>query len=103
MQCKKCGYEPTLAEIQAGTDECPGCIEKARRAQQRAQSAERPVAVRAQQVVVVDFEMSFPAMVRFMVKWAIAAIPALIILALLFMGLASIVSLLGMSGHPPKL
>ncbi len=34
-------------------------------------------------VVVTDIRMPFWSMVRFMVKWAIAAIPALIILALL--------------------
>ena len=35
-------------------------------------------------VVVTDFEMPFTSMVFFMVKWAIAAIPAAIILALLW-------------------
>lgn len=34
-------------------------------------------------VTVVDLNMSFGSMVVFMVKWAIAAIPALIILATL--------------------
>jgi hypothetical protein len=34
-------------------------------------------------VVVTDIRMPFWSMVRFMVKWAIAAIPALIILAIL--------------------
>lgn len=38
---------------------------------------------RAEAVVVVDFNMPFPALVGFMVKAAIAAIPALIILAFL--------------------
>lgn len=33
-----------------------------------------------QEVVVTDIRMSFGSMVVFMVKWAIAAIPALIIL-----------------------
>ncbi|TVT66113.1 MAG: hypothetical protein FHK79_18080 [Pseudomonas sp.] len=37
----------------------------------------------AQPVVVVDIKMSFNSMVWFMVKWAIAAIPALIILYIL--------------------
>ena len=32
------------------------------------------------QVVVKDFEMSFGSMVVFMLKWAVAAVPALIIL-----------------------
>jgi hypothetical protein len=33
-----------------------------------------------QEVIVVDLKMSFWSMVVFMVKWAIAAIPAIIIL-----------------------
>jgi hypothetical protein len=32
------------------------------------------------EVVVTDIKMSFPSMVIFMVKWAIATIPAIIIL-----------------------
>lgn len=36
-----------------------------------------------QEVVVVDLKMSFWSMVVFMVKWAIAAIPAIIILAVI--------------------
>lgn len=36
-----------------------------------------------QEVVVVDLKMSFWSMVVFMVKWAIASIPALIILAVI--------------------
>lgn len=35
------------------------------------------------QVVVVDVRMPFMSMVSFMVKWAIAAIPAIIILIIL--------------------
>lgn len=47
-----------------------------------------------QVVVVSDFDMPFGSMVAFMVKWAIASIPALIILwiicAVAFMILASL-------------
>ncbi len=35
-------------------------------------------------VVVTDIRMPFSSMVIFMVKWAIAAIPAIIILSILF-------------------
>ena len=38
----------------------------------------------AQHVTVVDIKMPFLSMVVFMVKWAIASIPALIILFFLF-------------------
>jgi len=36
------------------------------------------------EVVVTDIRMPFSSMVAFMVKWAIAAIPAMIILGLLW-------------------
>ena len=45
-------------------------------------------------VVVTDIKMPFGSMVVFMIKWAIAAIPAFIILALL----GSIVSAVFMGG-----
>jgi hypothetical protein len=35
------------------------------------------------QVVVIDIKMPFWSMVTFMVKWAIAAIPAIILLAVI--------------------
>ena len=43
-------------------------------------------------VRVVDFEMPFGSMVVFMVKWAIASIPAIIILYVLFVLFGSILS-----------
>lgn len=43
-----------------------------------------------QPVVVTDVRMSFGAMVNFMVKWAIASIPAVLILSILF-GVLSLV------------
>lgn len=42
-----------------------------------------PVAAAVQSVVVTDIRMSFGSMVAFMVKWAIASIPAAIILFLI--------------------
>jgi hypothetical protein len=36
------------------------------------------------EVVVVDIDMEFMAIVRFMIKWALASIPAIIILWFLF-------------------
>jgi hypothetical protein len=43
----------------------------------------RPREARLAGVVVTDIRMSFGSMVIFMVKWAIASIPALLILSLL--------------------
>ena len=43
-----------------------------------------------QSVAIKDFNMPFSSMVIFMVKWAIASIPAIIIIWILFMLLISI-------------
>ena len=43
-----------------------------------------------QGVTIKDFNMPFSSMVIFMVKWAIASIPAIIIIWILFMILISI-------------
>ena len=48
-----------------------------------------------QHIVVTDIRMSFWSMVVFMVKWAIAAIPAFIILAVLW---GIVVWLVGITG-----
>ena len=48
-----------------------------------------------QEVVVADIHMPFWSMVTFMVKWAIASIPAILILFVLGVILATIVSGLG--------
>ncbi len=49
----------------------------------------------AKPVVITDIRMRFWSMVWFMVKWAIAAIPALIILAVIFVSLGTVFSLIG--------
>ena len=48
-----------------------------------------------QEVVVVDVQIPFWSMVMFMVEWAIATIPAVIILALLGFFLVAILGGLG--------
>lgn len=81
MQCPKCRYEPTLAEMQTGFDVCPKCDEAERRYQKKLDEiAALPSSLSPQPVAIVDFRMSFMSMVWFMVKWALAAIPAAIIL-----------------------
>jgi len=53
-----------------------------------------------QSVVVTDVDMSIFAMCRFMVKWAIAAIPAFIILWIVaFAAFAFIYAFLGLPSH----
>lgn len=51
-------------------------------------------------VTVVDIKMPFLSMVIFMVKWAIAAIPAFIILALIAAFLFGMLSGMGMMMSP---
>jgi hypothetical protein len=46
-------------------------------------SAPMPQLRQRLEVIVTDIHMPFPSMVMFMVKWAIASIPAMIILILL--------------------
>lgn len=48
------------------------------------------------EVVVVDIKMPFWSMVTFMVKWAVAAIPAILIIAVLLVVLAAFFG--GMAG-----
>lgn len=114
MQCPKCKYEPTMAEMQRSPEGCVKCginyqahashveqVKAQRAAEQQANAASSPVVREvsakypgAKPVVVVDINMSFGAMVIFMVKWAFAAIPALLIILLLVWGFGSIVSVL---------
>ncbi len=54
-----------------------------RRAEQEAATARQRSPQNANGVVVIDIKMSFWSMVVFMVKWAIASIPAMIILFVL--------------------
>ena len=102
MQCPKCGHEPTMNEQLASPEQCPGCgvyYAKAQAAQRASiQDAAKRGGFRlaadhveastrglsgAQPVVVVDVQMRFWSMVVFMVKWALASIPALVILGVL--------------------
>lgn len=59
-----------------GGEVCPRCQSLLKNPRQAAYENFQ----KRQEVVVVDFEMKFFSMVTFMVKWVIAAIPAMIIL-----------------------
>lgn len=118
MQCPKCHYEPTMAEMQRSPNDCVKCginyevharhlagiaAEKAAEEaaidarakeialERRMATAKLAPGVRraveglegSQPVVVVDINMGFFSMVKFMVKFAIAAIPAALILMFL--------------------
>ena len=124
MQCPKCHYEPTMSEMQRSPGDCVKCginyegharfIEEDDRRRSAERGEKASVAADyaphvhkfmsenrgSQPVVIVDFHMSFNSMVWFMVKWAIAAIPAMIILAVLFWFL--VVFLAGAIGGIPR-
>ena len=102
MQCPKCRYEPTMSEISASPGDCVKCginyighanaVSEAR-AQRQAAAVTPAIGTvvkkalagyeGAQAVVVLDLQMSFNSMVWFMVKWVLASIPALIVLAVI--------------------
>ena len=111
MHCPKCGHEPTLAEVMASPDICPNCsvvyakvlarqepqvaIGKkpdwpSTPAQQRPATLPGYQGVAPQPVVVVDVRMSFWSMVVFMVKWAFATIPAILIILIIVVTIPSI-------------
>lgn len=126
MQCPKCGYEPTLKELQSSPGDCVACgvnfdkyqqiqAREAEAAAQRKASAANLANVSpvvraamhdypgAQPVVVVDLKMSFWSMVKFMVKWAFASIPAVLIIFTICAALAAVWSVvMGLPGYGKK-
>jgi len=74
MQCIACA-----STIPDDSAKCPKCGYR---------YSKQSVLARSE-VVIVDVDMPFTSMIGFMVKWAIAAIPALIILAIIFFVLAA--------------
>ncbi|MNZ68676.1 hypothetical protein D3C78_869460 [compost metagenome] len=123
MQCPECNHTPAPSE-QPDPARCPSCglyyhkamAKKLRETEAARAKAEEALAQRstrplpamsstvrealgdnlgASPVVVVDLSMSFRAMVRFMVKWVLASIPAMFILFMLVVGFMAIMGLLG--------
>lgn len=114
MQCPSCDLEAPQVDFGEPL-RCPGCgafYEKALRLKLNAavQAQNAPVAAAAdkpktvvsahvrsvaygldgaQPVVVVDVQMRFWSMVVFIIKWALASIPALLILMMFFAGIVS--------------
>lgn len=108
MRCPKCEYEPTDYERKKSPDQCPGCgifyqkfidqqnadpdeeqvAPPAKPTKKEARAPLDAVAGDRQPVVVVDIQMKFWSMVVFMVKWAFAAIPAIIIIAVIITALS---------------
>lgn len=101
MKCPKCHHEPTMTEMKLNPGTCPSCgviyekyIQALKRQALLARQQNKPAAEvvtkatsgagdQSQQVVITDIRMNFISMVIFMVKWAFAAIPAMIIIFLI--------------------
>ncbi len=77
IKCIKCGKTGF-----ADNEQCPYC------------GAKYPI-----KAIIMDFDMRFSSMVCFMVKWAIASIPALIILSILAGIFMAILSAIGLSSR----
>ena len=96
MQCPKCGYKSTAREDAISPEQCPSCgiyyakffaqqaqaknLEDAQPKHQTFQVQKKASTTSSGEVVIVDVKMPFWSMVVFMVKWAFAAIPAMIII-----------------------
>jgi hypothetical protein len=97
-KCRFCGQE-----IQDASRVCEHCgrdlmPSHAPEAPPLASAPSSPVAPPTiARVSIVDVNMPFASMVGFMVKWAIAAIPAFLILAVIGAVLAGILAAIGMS------
>ena len=107
VNCPHCGGEIELmAELAGQAFDCPHCAKRIASARTYDELPAPPPPVPAppkklypptlitpplQHVIVKDFEMSFGSMVVFMIKWSVAAIPALGILG--FVGFAFVLFL----------
>ena len=84
-ECKQCGQRSIIPQDAEGT---PETIYKEQKVTSKTAevSAEQVVSNKSShtnEVIIKDIKMSFGSMVEFMVKWAIASIPAFIILVLI--------------------
>ena len=93
-ECKKCGEKNTIPKSAEGISESEikseHTISDAFDDGSNKQSNSKTIEVSATQshnaneVIITDIKMKFGSMVEFMVKWAIASIPAIIILIIIF-------------------
>jgi hypothetical protein len=120
FNCSKCGQSMVIDEDAAGvTIDCPNCGEPSHVPSQSAVVADEPepfavstspplspeppaqilppnsVTTRTE-VVVTGIQMPFWSVVAFMIKWAVASIPAAIVLITIFFLLWFLFGLLGM-------
>jgi predicted Zn finger-like uncharacterized protein len=102
-ECGECSHAFTIQRPRAKAVPVPPAPKassgrkrvKAPAAAVSAQSARSQKPGEPQKVIVTNIKMSFGAMVVFMIKWSLAAIPAFIILSLIFGILFLIVTAIG--------
>lgn len=107
QQCPSCQYELTMKEQVEAADSCPSCgVVYEEFLRERAEAMERKKRRLEEQglqqirkaspshVVVTDFDIPFWSLIQFLVKLALAAIPAGLILIVIFWGFTSFISLL---------
>lgn len=81
------GYHPECTPAPSPAPAAPAYALAASRVGDPPASTPRPPVPLSTAVRVVDIDMPFLSMVNFMVKWAIAAIPAMIIIFVLVLGM----------------
>ena len=103
--CKKCDSEKKYEEVKKNLNLCPDCnsdlsaglksspIPKTKTTSTKKKNESKTIEVSThkgnstqfQPVTIEDIKMPFSSMILFMIKWAIASIPAIIILFLIWM------------------
>ena len=80
--CKSCGIVFNANDMKDGF--CVTCIENGGKQKELEIAQNINNEKKSKEVVVTDIKMPFISMVIFMIKWALASIPAIIILMILF-------------------
>jgi hypothetical protein len=84
IQCSSCGK--TYPSNYFNSDKiCQNCLAEA-----QAGESKEATSIKLSEVKIVDFDMPFWSMAGFMIKWAFATIPALIVLFIVGMVLGSV-------------
>ncbi|MDL2200822.1 hypothetical protein QQF45_17410 [Halopseudomonas aestusnigri] len=107
QQCPSCQYELTMKEQVEAAESCPSCgviyadflrereeaMERRRRRLEE-QGLEQLKRASPSHVVVTDIDMPFWSLVQFLVKLALAFVPAGLILMVIFWGFTSFIRLM---------
>jgi len=92
--CKNCGEKNTVPK---NFESVPDSQDESSKPNKKTIEVSVDKSSNTNEVIIKDIKMSFSSMVEFMVKWAIASIPALIILVFIGVALAGLIAGLGFS------